>query len=743
MSALVGRTLNERYVLLRQIGAGGMGEVYRAHDRELDEIIALKIIRPELLSKPGVLERFRSEVKLARRVTHQNVARTFELGRDGEMTYCTMELLEGESLADRLAACTRLSIDETATIGAALCDALAAAHGAGVIHRDIKPDNIMLTHQGRIVLSDFGIAAVPATQNDICGTAGYMAPEQALGEAPSPAADIYSLGVVLYEALSGNRAFTGSAFERIAQAQTTDELRPTGIDDPSLLEAVAAATSIEAARRPTSAELREVLAPRARPAKLTAAPHPLPVTDEAMPALLVRPEHSLRGAAPHLARGFREALIRRLGRLRRVRVVSRDEDPKLATVIELTARQDVIQVVIRGVDAAANLSLRFGAEHVQPSLDRALRMTAAMIDADAASSPPEAPLDPRALDLTWQARQVSYRNVQTVATAVELCERARALAPDDARILANLALCQVRCVFFAQAPPRGMLAAAAQHAFAARHLDPSVAEVHLACGHVELHRGSPVAAAMHFRAAITCAPHLAEAHEWLGRTLIEAGHVIDGMKRLDEAVAMDPSLGLAWWERGRALALDQRWDEVDEGLAALDAEGKVRGQRWGARIRLAAWRQPMDRRQLQSLQDEILAVSEGFERPLMLAVCELLLGVSDTRNELLARVNDPSVQSLRRRAFIGQIAMEGIAYVGDTATGLALLERCVGEGLFDLHWIDRCPLLASLRREPPFEVLRSIVAQRSEAIHDALFQEPQPEALELSRLAAHSPTLLI
>ena len=127
----------------------------------------------------------------------------------------------------------------------------------------------------------------------------------------------------------------------------------------------------------------------------------------------------------------------------------------------------------------------------------------------------------------------------------------------------------------------------------------------------------------------------------------------------------------------------------------------------------------------------------------MLAVCELLLGVSDTRNELLARVNDPSVQSLRRRAFIGQIAMEGIAYVGDTATGLALLERCVGEGLFDLHWIDRCPLLASLRREPPFEVLRSIVAQRSEAIHDALFQEPHPEALELSRLAAHSPTLLV
>src|SRR5262245_57001918 len=138
---LVGQTLAGRYDLIELLGVGGMGEVYRARDRELDELVALKVIRAELASASDVVDRFRHEVKLARRVTHANVARTFELGQADGLMYCTMQLVDGESLLHRLARERRLEVAEAVGIACALCDALIAAHAADVIHRDIKPAN--------------------------------------------------------------------------------------------------------------------------------------------------------------------------------------------------------------------------------------------------------------------------------------------------------------------------------------------------------------------------------------------------------------------------------------------------------------------------------------------------------------------------------------------------------------------------------------------------------------------------
>src|SRR6185312_296062 len=135
---LTGKTLANRYDLLALIGTGGMGAVYRARDRALDEVVALQVIRHDLAALPAMAERFRHEVKLARRVTHVNVARTFELGSADGVMFCTMELIDGESLTTRLAARRRLTVNEAVPIAIAMCEALEAAHGAGVIHRDIK-----------------------------------------------------------------------------------------------------------------------------------------------------------------------------------------------------------------------------------------------------------------------------------------------------------------------------------------------------------------------------------------------------------------------------------------------------------------------------------------------------------------------------------------------------------------------------------------------------------------------------
>src|SRR4051812_24066586 len=141
---LAGKTLADRYDVLELLGRGGMGAVYRAYDRELDELVALKIIHRSLAVNPDIVARFRHEVKLARRVTHRCVARTFELGHSGTIMFCTMELIDGESLRRRLQREGKLSSGEAAEIAGQVCEGLVAAHAVDVIHRDIKPDNVLL-----------------------------------------------------------------------------------------------------------------------------------------------------------------------------------------------------------------------------------------------------------------------------------------------------------------------------------------------------------------------------------------------------------------------------------------------------------------------------------------------------------------------------------------------------------------------------------------------------------------------
>ena len=220
----------ERYEILGMLGAGGMGTVYRARDRELDEIVAIKLLRKELAAAEGMLERFRREVKLARRVTHRNVARTFDIGEHGGDRFLTMELVEGEMLGAHLARRGRVPTRDVLRIGVDVCAGLAAAHEAGVLHRDLKPENVVLTRDGRAVITDFGIARAVAeselgrTVGGIVGTPAYMAPEQVEGASNLDGrTDLYALGVMLFELLTGEIPWTGDSIVALAAARL---LRP-------------------------------------------------------------------------------------------------------------------------------------------------------------------------------------------------------------------------------------------------------------------------------------------------------------------------------------------------------------------------------------------------------------------------------------------------------------------------------------------------------------------------------------
>ncbi len=215
-----------RYEVLSQIGAGGTGIVYKVRDLETSEIVALKILKPEIASDPDAQENFKRELCLARKITHKNVCRIYEFNRLNGTAYTSMELVEGESLSSRLYRVGSLPLNEALDVARQMCAGLCEAHAQGIVHRDLKPANIMVDRSGTVKIMDFGIARMvqrdgPMT-GTIVGTPAYMAPEQAELKPLSSCTDIYAMGLVLYEMITGVAAFSGDTPVAVAIKQIQD-----------------------------------------------------------------------------------------------------------------------------------------------------------------------------------------------------------------------------------------------------------------------------------------------------------------------------------------------------------------------------------------------------------------------------------------------------------------------------------------------------------------------------------------
>ncbi len=226
-----GVTFGGRYELDSRIAIGGMGEVWEATDHVIGRTVAIKILKDEYMGDPGFLERFRAEARHAALVNHEGIASVFDYGEENGSAFLVMELVPGEALSTILERDGSLSTDKTLDIVAQTSLALQAAHAAGLVHRDIKPGNLLITPDGRVKITDFGIARiadqVPLTATgQVMGTVQYLSPEQASGHPASPATDIYSLGIVAYECLAGKRPFTGESQVAIAMAQINEQPPP-------------------------------------------------------------------------------------------------------------------------------------------------------------------------------------------------------------------------------------------------------------------------------------------------------------------------------------------------------------------------------------------------------------------------------------------------------------------------------------------------------------------------------------
>jgi serine/threonine protein kinase len=218
-----GAVLNNRYQLLERLGSGGMADVFRARDLMLDRYVAIKVLRKDYTANPGFQERFRQEARAAANLSHPNIVTVHDFGIADEQIYIVMEFIPGTDLKSLLRKRGRFTVEEAIPLIVQACAGIGYAHRAGLVHCDVKPHNMLVTPDLRLKVTDFGIARALSTIHPdersevVWGSPQYFSPEQAAGDAPSPASDVYSLGVVLYEMLSGMPPFTAPTAEELAR----------------------------------------------------------------------------------------------------------------------------------------------------------------------------------------------------------------------------------------------------------------------------------------------------------------------------------------------------------------------------------------------------------------------------------------------------------------------------------------------------------------------------------------------
>jgi serine/threonine-protein kinase len=733
--------VGERYVILGMLGAGGMGNVYKARDLELDELVALKVLRPELVGAPGVLDRFRREVKLARRVTHPNVARVFDIGEHRGEKLLTMELIDGESLAAVLARERRLSVGRVTVLASAICAGLAAAHAAGVIHRDLKPDNVLIDRSGRVVITDFGIARAIAPGADrtvasFVGTPAYMAPEQVEEGAEVDArADLYALGAMLYELVVGETPWQGASVLGIAVARLLQPPPDPRAKRPDLPDALAAlilrCMARNPADRPASAEaVAGVLAGLTHAADRP--PTPLPEALESPMELrgsfakrvAVLPFRNA-GAPEHeyLADGLTDDLIDLLSVAPGLRVRSRgvvmrykglDRDPRdlgrdldVQVVVEGSVRRTggAVRISVRAVSVADGFQLwarrfdRPDAELLAVS-DETAQAIASALAAPLGVPPRLIASDPEVADLYLRARAAYHRFFSDLAgNSIELFSQALARAPEDPRILAGYAMSRSR-VFRADAIGAPTAQQAAERAV---ELAPHLVESHLALAQVRYQSGDEAGAVRPLRRALRIGPTCGDAHDLLGRILSETMRLDDAVRHLEAAVALEPDYELP------VLALCRTYElRGDPGSVDRWVESRSdRGTNVAVLSRMLLWRRDAAR------AAEMLEHLPAGKGPFVVFRGLLELTAHGKLPFDVLGATGIGRASPRTRAFFFQLEAECACVIDDVDRALAAIEQAAALVFFDEAWMALCPLLAPLRDHPRFLAAKAVVAARA------------------------------
>jgi len=718
-----------RYELLSRIGSGGMGTVYKALDRRLDVTVALKLLRPDLASDPKAIGRLWSEAKLARKVTHRNVVRTFDLGEERGHRFITMEYVEGQSLGQLVAGGAVLPIAEAIRIGREVAAGLASAHDAGVLHRDLKPDNILIADDGRVLITDFGVAGAAGAAGrtgGIRGTPAYMAPEQVSGQTLDGRCDVYALGAVMYELLAGSRAWSGDDTFAVALRRLREPPPDLGAARPDLprelVNLVTAMLALAPEQRPVdgkevAARLAVVALPSANSSSSWSADD-LPRSGAKSVAVL-----PFRAPADrdYLGDGLAEEVIDLLSmtaglRVRPLGSVGSDQrDPveagrTLGVDVVVTGsvqlRGDRVRVRARLIDVEGGFQMWAGrfdvsAADALSAADEVAEALGKRLTVSLAPMPRRVHVDPEVVDLYLRGRHAMRAGWHTVmGPAIALLGQAASRAPDDPHILAALAQAHGRRAYFGGETIDDLIAVAQASAKRAIDVGPEHGEAWLALASAYFIDMKLPESAEACRRALALSPGLAEGQLMLGSLLMEAGRLDEASARLRAALKVDPGHTAARLMRVQLAALQGDWDAVRERVRPLIDEGRS----IGPAIFLA--RHGLWSDQAPELPDNVGSFISTDERSLEdgLKIVEFYRELRGGTAPSMDRVRDIGHRMSSRGSPIARvralvIEVEMRAFSGDVEGAIPVLRAAVDLGLADQVWMRDCPVLEPLRED--------------------------------------------
>ncbi len=750
-----------RYRIVRWLGGGGMGRVYEALDTELDERVALKVLRGGLSEE--ALDRFRREVKLTRRIQHKNVARMFDIGEHKGEKFLTMELVEGDPLTREVGA-TPMTWPRLLELAQQICAGLSAAHAAGVIHRDLKPDNVLIERAtNRAVITDFGIARggddPSVTQvGAVVGTPRYMAPEQLAGREVDVRADVFSLGVMLFELATGARPWPGDNPISIAVAQATTS--PRTIDTTSgtipgwFAALVASCLQLDPADRPASAaELvaardtgplpakRERASRAARPSKAppSGAPPPRPhavrepaqATMHEPTSLAVLPVTCAPGDE-YLADGLLEDLADTLSttpgiRVRPTGVVRSATAPDARDIGQRLHVDHVVSASLRRTPSGLRIATRLLSvadgfqiwahktdcteAEVLSVADELARGIAAALSARATSA--TKPTDPRAVDLYLRARAELRRFWGNHAeTAAGLLEQAVSYAPTSPPILGAYAYASVQAWVMRGEPelkPRAEQAL--ERALASGH-----GEAVLASAQYLFNCGEPERAAADLARALVRTPMSAQTHELAGKILVEIAGPGQARQHYETARGLDPGRAqVIDNDLARIDALEGKWADAERRVADLlaDSDPSIAQLGWVSRSRQTVWRGK--REVLLELGRTFATRVPAGVSPLFKFLAALDRGGNIDREAWLRSLDLPirPGEPLRQILIRNQVMCELALAFDEVDLALTGIERLDTMGFMDVTWLDLCPLMAKIVERRRFVQLRQLIGDRA------------------------------
>jgi serine/threonine protein kinase/tetratricopeptide (TPR) repeat protein len=700
-----------RYTIERELGEGGMATVYLAHDQRHERFVALKVLRAEQSAALGA-ERFEREIKVLARLRHPFVLPLHDSGEAAGSLYFVMPYVEGESLRARLKREGNLSLDDVMAIVRQIADALDYAHGEGVVHRDVKPENILLSRHGHALLADFGIArgAAPdagrtdpvgtVTQAGMAiGTAAYMSPEQALGEKDIDGrSDVYSLGCVVYEALTGSPPFLGTTPLSVV-AQHVGLPAPTLIANPALPPSVVRAVARALEKKPADrfdSVTAFAQALHAADADQVAAPAPLASTLRLSIAVLPVAHRSADAETEFFSDGMTEELINALAKVEGLRVVSRSSAYAFKSgdvpLREIGLRLNVGFLLEASVRRAGN-RLRMTAQlidvekdsklwsetyerqledvfAVQDDITRSIVRTiteALQLGHLRGATPVQQPRSLEAYDLYLLGRHHWYKRTDaSMRRALELFNEAIAVDPMYAPAYSGIADASAVLASWQFSSPEERFPQAASAARRALELDPSSADAHASLGFVKLNWEWDWDGALHeLGRAIELNPSHETAHRWLSAFLAGIGRADDALRIARRAAELDPISVLPHMNLGIVHLLAGRYEDAEAEFRYVLDKDPTFARAYG----FLAWSLSLQGRHDEALPPARTGIERSNHHPMFVYVLGTCLALSGELDEA-RKVFDPIMNELQP-FYVATVH----AAMGDESPALDALER--------------------------------------------------------------------